>query len=162
LQLFVVFPAWRGYKIQKARTSLAKCFHVLNAGPFQTGIIANGDYLHDNFHTVVYKTLMNDELKILSTERIVHTEAQEIKRLKFRNEIDALDDDLKETVNNAVFAMGTLIFLQNLIQFPTLFFKCALAKELYDKQAREERMMRSGEYAVVDQRHKRYDGPCPA
>lgn len=159
LQLCVVFPAWRGCKIQKARTSLAKCFHTLNDGPFHTGAITNGQYLHDGFYSVLYKTLMSDDLKLLSPIKVVHTEAQEIKRRQFRDEIEALDDDIKITVNNAVFAMGTLIFLQNMIQAPLLFFKCNRAKELYDIQAREERMMRSGEYAVVVDRH---ECACPA
>jgi hypothetical protein len=163
LQLLVVLPAWRDYKAQKARASLAKCFRVLNDGPFQTGTIANGHYLHDHFYRVIYRILMNDELKISTTGNVTHTEHEEIKRKEFRKEIEALDQETKVTVNEAVLSMGTLVFLQNLIQFPTLLFKCVRAKELYDKQARDERLMRSGEYiAITSTDENPHEYTCPA
>jgi len=149
LQLFVVFPSWRKLKAQQARASLAKCFRVLNDGPFQSGAITNGHYLHDRFNRIIFCVLMVDDLKILSNRKVTHTKAEEDKRKKFREEIEALDPEIQKVVDKAVWAMGSLIFLQNMIDFPSYVAKSIHAKQLYDRKYRDEQMMRSGEYLTV-------------
>ncbi len=163
LQLFVVFPSWRKLKAQQARASLAKCFRVLNDGPFQSGTITNGHYLHDRFYTTLYGVLMTDNLKILSTRKVPHTQAEEEKRKMFRKEIEALDPEMQAIVNRAVWAMGSLIFLQNMINFPSYVAKSIHAKQLYDRKYRDEQMMRSGEYlTVTSSADTLRENACPA
>ncbi len=150
LSITVVFPAWKKYKIQKAKAAFAKCFRTLNEGPLPSGKICDGHYLHDSFYRLLLKSLVSDEMIVKSVSNAQHGDEEEQRRLAFRREVDNLNTETRAVVNNAIVSIGWVVFFQNMLMFPLLVFKNTQERIKYKQRINNE-MMRSGEYMAVSQ-----------
>jgi hypothetical protein len=151
LKFFFVFPAWKNFHIQKSKASLAKCLKLLNSDALPNGRISNGDYLHDRFYKMIFDVLMSDEHKITiyTIKNFKHSKNEEERRKEFRAEIERLDKETRVIIDNAIFSLGKIVFLQNLLVFPMLIFKGNIERKKYKEKFVRSRVMRSAEYLTV-------------
>lgn len=149
IQLCIVFPAWKKYRIQKATTSLSKCLQLLNSDSLPTAKIKNGHYLHDKFYRLLISIFMCDNPTIKSTANISYDAKTELDMNKFRTEIDNLDIETRRVIDEALSAITQIVFLNNPIKFSICLKNTMKSRKNLRNTSLRNKMVRGGEYLTV-------------
>lgn len=147
VKLFIVFPAWKRYRIQKAKTTLSKCINRLNSDTLPHAKIMNGHYLHDKFYKLIFSIYTYGSPKIVTTSGLRHDEKTEINRKSFRSEIEKLDHETKGIIDDSMQAISQILLFNNPVNFPLLIIKSTRELARFNR----ENMVRNAEYLTVSE-----------
>ena len=155
LSLFVVFPAYKSFQQQAAKTSLARCLRKLNEDALKNGKIQHGDYLHDSIYKAVFTGLVVDK-RLISVKNwgTAYTRKDELRLRRFQREMQNLDEETVKIFDQATFSLAKLVWLNNLVRFP---LKAAL-----HRKEREEYLIKTGQYIVVSEQQEESYESCMA
>ena len=145
-KIFIVFPAWKRYKMQKEKTILSKCINKLNSDILPTAKIKNGNYLHDRFYRLVFDIYTKGSPKISPLYVVKRDEEIEKNSKKFRAEIEALDATTKSIIHESMIAVNKILFLNNPVRYPIMILKITRESVRSNK---EKLMVRNAEYLTV-------------
>ena len=156
--IFRVYPAYRAASIEKSLYLLTRCATRLNQSALPEGKIRDGHYLHDRFYKLVFHILTN---KINLRFRILkhideYPSSSEEARSVLRAEINALDENTREIIDKAIYAMSKILLLRNPVVYTLFCLKIRQKERVFQVQkARRDlrdRMMKSAEYLTVSAR----------
>jgi len=145
VKVTIVLPAWKQYRIQRAKTTLSKCINRLNSDTLPQAKIRNGHYLHDKFYKLIFAVYTSGSPKIVSTTGIKHDEKTERNRRAFRSEIEKLDNETKAIIDDSMLAISQILFFNNPLSFPLLFIKSTREMSRFNRA----NMVRNAEYLTV-------------
>ena len=121
--VFHIYPAYKKLKISQSLAILAKCITRFDKEVLSSSLLTDGHYLHDKFYKLLFATLTHKvNLKRSMLKHVKYDQTSETEYLKFRAEIDSLDDNIKSLIADASFSVAKILILRN----PIIFFRICL------------------------------------
>lgn len=160
--VFHLYPAYKRLQISQSLSVLARCVARFDKEVLSSAQLTDGHYLHDKFYKLLFTTLTHKvHLKSSMLKKIKYDQRSEAEYLKFRAEIDSLNDSLKSLVADASFSVAKILIFRN----PLIFFRICLhiRQEKHDfhtakvKSFLRSKMVMSTEYMTANAKDEDYN-----
>lgn len=172
---FYVLPAYKKALIAESLVSLASGVKRFNQKALGDGEVKKGSYLHDKLYRVLYSVLIHKtDLRFKALSHVRYDEETEKGVQKIRQELDALDEETKCHIYDAIYAMSKILIIRNPVVFLMICIKTSFTRKSYysektvlksrcnsDKSPLKKRMVLSAEFITVNAKDEDYVlAPC--